>query len=92
MKPKPRPVVLVSRNSHLEKRDLILIAPISTRLRGTLGEIQLGPAEGLPRYCAANAASIELIDKSALAHKLGALNSMKREQLDAALRFALGLD
>ena len=69
-----------------------MIAPISTRIRGTFGEILLGPAEGLPRYCAANAASLDLIEKSALVHKLGTLNSLKREQLDAALRFALGLD
>jgi mRNA-degrading endonuclease toxin of MazEF toxin-antitoxin module len=69
-----------------------MIAPISTRIRGTLGEIPLGPEEGLPRYCVADTASIDLIEKSALLHKLGVLNSVKREQLDAALRFTLGLD
>jgi len=69
-----------------------MIAPISTRIRGTFGEIQLGPKEGLPRFCVADAGSLDLIKKSSLTHKLGALNSIKREQLDAALRFALGLD
>jgi mRNA-degrading endonuclease toxin of MazEF toxin-antitoxin module len=69
-----------------------MIAPITTRIRGTLGEVRLGPEEGLPRSCVADTASIDLIEKSALVHKLGALNSAKRGEFDAALRFALGLD
>ena len=44
------------------------------------------------RPCVADAGSLDLIEKSALVHKLGTLNSLKRAQLDAALRFALGLD
>ncbi len=90
--PKPRPVVLVSRNSHLQSRSLVLIAPVSTRIRGTLGEVPLGPAEGLPRVCVADTSSLDLIETSTLVHKLGRLTSAKRDALDTALRFALGLD
>lgn len=92
MTPKPRPVVLVSRTSHLQSRGLILIAPVTTKIRGSLGEVPLGPAEGLPRACVADTASLDLIEKSTLVHKLGSMTFTKRAALDAALRFALGLD
>jgi mRNA-degrading endonuclease toxin of MazEF toxin-antitoxin module len=44
------------------------------------------------RPCVADAGSLKLLNKTALTRRIGALSGIKREALDAALRFALGLD
>lgn len=90
--PKSRPVVLVSRDSHILKRDLILVAPITTQIRGAENEVPLGPVDGMHRPCVADAGSLKLLNKSALTRRIGLLSREKRGELDAALRFALGLD
>lgn len=92
IQPKPRPVVLVSRDSHIQNRDLILVAPITTRARGLANEVPLGPEDGVHRPCVADAGSLRLLNKSSLTRHIGALSTAKRAALDAALRFALGLD
>lgn len=92
IQPKSRPVILVSRDSHIQKRDLILVAPVTTRARGMENEVPLGPEDGVHRPCVADAGSVRLLNKSALTRHIGVLSSAKRAALDAALRFALGLD
>ncbi len=92
IEPKPRPVVLVSRDSHILKRDLIMVAPITTQIRGAENEVPLGLADGMHRACVVDAGSLKLMSKSALSRRVGRLSWDKRQALDAALRFALGLD
>lgn len=89
---KTRPVVLVSRDSHLQTRSMVLAAPVTTRIRRMEAEVALGPEDGLQKTCVANASSIELISKSRIVRRISVLSSSKREALDAALRFSLGLD
>jgi len=89
---KTRPIVLVSRNSHIATRSMILAAPVTTRVRQMESEVALGPEEALPKSCAANTSSIDLIAKSRLVRRIASLSPSKRDALDAALRFSLGLD
>ena len=89
---KTRPVVLVSRDSHIQTRRVIFAAPVTTRIRGMESEVALGPEDGLQKACVANASSIELISKTRIIRKIATLSSAKRDALDAALRFSLGLD
>ncbi len=93
--PKPagrRPVVLVSRDEAYAVRALVTVVPVTTRVRGIPVEVPLGREEGLPRRCAANADTIATIPKGALAGYAGVLGPEKIAALDAAIRFALGLD
>jgi mRNA-degrading endonuclease toxin of MazEF toxin-antitoxin module len=87
-----RPVVLVSRDAHLETRGMVLAAPVTARVRGLESEVRLGPEDGLLKPCAVNASSVALIAKTRLLRRIGALSPAKRGELDAALRFSLGLD
>ena len=89
---KTRPIVLVSRDSHIESRSMILASPVTTRIRKTEAEVDLGPEDGLPKPCVANTSSINLISKPRLIRRITALSPSKRDALDAALRFSLGLD
>ena len=89
---KTRPLVLVSCDAHIEARRLILAAPVTSRIRGIDSEVPLGPEEGLPKSCVINASSIELVSKTRLVRKIASLSPSKRDALDDALRFSLGLD
>lgn len=92
MDPKPRPVVLISRQSHLLSRDNLMVAQVTRRTRGLLSEVPLGPKDGLRMPCVADAGTLHSVEKSQLIRRVAALSRPKLEALDAALRFALGLD
>jgi mRNA-degrading endonuclease toxin of MazEF toxin-antitoxin module len=92
VKPKTRPFILVSRESHIEKRDMVLAVPVTARMRGLESQVALGPEDGLAKPCAADAGSLVTINKSHLVRRIAALSPAKRDALDAALRFSLGLD
>ena len=90
--PKPRPVVLVSRDSLIPLRAFVVVAPVTTRVRNLQSEVRLGSADGLSKECVIHASTLEMIPKTALVRQLTALAPAKRDALDAALRFSLGLD
>ncbi len=83
--------MLVSRDAAYAVRDLVIVAPVSRRVRGLPVEVPLGPPEGLPVPCAANVDTLQTIAKSRLRRRVSRLPESKIVQLDEALRFALGL-
>jgi len=86
-----RPVILLSRDEAYEVRRLVTIAPITTRVRDIPVEVPLGPKDGMPRECVANLDTVTTIPKDALRERLTVLSRSKMAAVDAALRFALGL-
>ena len=90
--PKPRPVVLLSRDALISLRAFVVVAPVTTRIRRLRSEVELGPEDGLPKACVINASTLEMIPKTALVRRLTSLSPSKRDAVDSALRFSLGLD
>jgi len=86
-----RPVVLLSRDDAYAVRDLILIAPGTTRVRHLPAEVSLGQEDGLPRACVANLDTITTIAKASLHKRITQLSDGKVREIDDAIRFALGL-
>jgi mRNA interferase MazF len=86
-----RPVVLVSRQASYAVRGSLTVVEVSRTSRGIPSEVPLGPADGLPRRCVANADNLVTIPKRWLEGRLSLLRPEKVEALDAALRFSLGL-
>ncbi len=87
-----RPVVLLSRNEAYQVRELVTIAPVTTRIRGIPAELPLGRAEGLPRRCVANLDTITTIPKRSLRERIGLLPEAKSKEVDEAICFALGIE
>lgn len=87
-----RPVVLLSRDEAYAVRELVIVAPVTTRIRRIPVEVPLGRAEGMTRRCVANLDAITTIPKALLVEYAGALNTARLAELDDAARFALGLD
>jgi mRNA interferase MazF len=56
-----RPVVLLSRDEAYSVRELVTIAPVTSRIRGIPTEVRLGPEDGLPKPCVINLDTITTI-------------------------------
>jgi len=87
-----RPVLLLSRNEAYAVRELVTVAPVTTRMRHIPSEVPLGPEDGLPKPCVANLDTITTIAKRSLQEKLVPLSPEKLKAVEAALHFALGLE
>ncbi len=87
-----RPVVLVSRTSAYLRRELYLVVPVTTRVRGIPSEVALGSSEGLSRVSVANCDTAMLAARRELVRMIGVLQGDKIAELDDALKFSLGLD
>lgn len=89
---KRRPVVLVSRQEAYAIREMVIVAPVSTTVRGFSVEVKVGKKEGLPKTGVINCDWLITIPKTMLDKKAGSLSAVKLDRLDDALRFALGVE
>ncbi|MFC1946558.1 type II toxin-antitoxin system PemK/MazF family toxin [Chloroflexota bacterium] len=87
-----RPVLLLSRNEAYLVRELVTVAPVTTRIRNIPSEVPLGLEDGLPKSCVINLDTISTIAKSSLSERLTILNAEKIQAVETALHFALGID
>ncbi len=86
------PVLLLSRDEAYAVRELVTVAPVTTRMRHILSEVPLGPEDGLPKSCVVNLDTITTIAKRSLQERLVPLSPEKLKAVEAALHFALGLE
>lgn len=86
-----RPVVLLSRNEAYAVRELVIVAPITSRIRRIPTEVALGRADGLPRRCVANLDTVTTIPKRTLTQRLTSLAPAKLVAVERALCFAVGI-
>jgi len=86
------PVVLLSRDEAYAVRSLIIVAPITTRIRHIASEVLLGTDDGMPRDCVANLDTITTIPKDCLSDRLTSLSPQKLKEVEIAIHFALGLE
>jgi len=86
------PVVLLSRDEAYAVRSLVIVAPITTRIRHIASEVLLGTDDGMPRDCVANLDTITTIPKDCLSDRLASLSPQKLKEVETAIHFALGLE
>jgi len=87
-----RPVVLLSRNEAYIARSLVIVAPVTTRIRHIPSEVPLGISDGMPQECVANLDTIMTIPKDCLQNRLATLSAKKLKEVEAAIRFTLDLE
>jgi len=87
-----RPVVLLSRSEAYSVRSLIIVAPVTTRIRQIPSEVPLGIDDGMPQDCVANMDTITTIPKDYLQSRLTTLSNKKLKETESAIRFALGME
>jgi mRNA-degrading endonuclease toxin of MazEF toxin-antitoxin module len=88
---KSRPVVVLAYPDGGDARSLVIVAPLTSQLRGQRGEVDLGKPRWLPKHSAVNVQGMASFDRHKLARKLGSLTSEQYAQVKAALRDLLHL-
>lgn len=74
-----RPFLVVSRDAANEVMQRVLVAPVTTRVRGLPSELALGADEGLPIASVASFDNLRPFPKAMLVRRLGALGPRLHE-------------
>ncbi len=85
-------MVLLSRDEAYNVRSLIIAAPITTRIRRIASEVPLGIDDRMPQDCFANLDTITTIPKDCLQSRITTLSTNKLSEVEAAIRFTLGME
>lgn len=91
MTAKTRPVLVLAYPTSADARALVVVAPLTSQLRGMKGEVDIGKPRWLPKPSAVNVQGLASFDRHVLIRKLGRLDSSSLEQIKAALRDLLDL-
>jgi mRNA interferase MazF len=89
---KTRPVVVLTRQSAVPYLSTVTVAPITSTIRGVPSEVQLSEEDGMKMPCAVNLHYAVTVSQRRLGKRVAQLNSMRMQEVCAALRFSLGCD
>src|SRR4030095_10629820 len=81
----------LSRDEAYAVRELVTVAPLTTRTRGIPSEVPLDRSDGVPKACAVNLDTITTIPKALLGTHVSTLTPLRMAAVDRAIRYALGL-
>lgn len=87
---KARPCVVLTRDESIEHLRNVLVAPVTTRIRGLPTEVLLGRSEGLRQPCAANMQGVLTVPKSMLRDRLGTVAVHRWHEVCDAMAIVIG--
>jgi mRNA interferase MazF len=87
---KRRPVVILTRQEVIGLLDTVMVAPVTSTIRGAPGEVPVGIEEGLQRESAVNLDHVQTVEKTGLKSYVGSLSDDKMTQVCRALAIAAG--
>ena len=91
MAEKSRPVLVLAVPGPLDARSLVIVAPLTSQIRGMRGEVDLGKPRWLPKPSAVNLQGLASFDRHKLTRRMGYLTKPQFEQVKSALKELLGL-
>ena len=86
---KRRPVVILTRERLIGRLNRVIVAPVTTSVRGIPTEVPLDASDGMPRPCAVNFDNILTIGNGLLHQRITRLSPAKLELVCRAHRFAV---
>ena len=87
---KQRPVVVLTRDSIVDRLSRLTVAPLTSTIRGVASEVALGTEDGLKQPCAVNLHNIVTVPKEGLGRRVAQLDERRLDEICAAIAFALG--
>lgn len=84
-----RPVLLLSRTSAFSYLNKVIVAEVTSTVRGIPQEIPVGKKEGLARPSVINFDNIHVVAKALLGERIGSLASSREREVKRALGYAL---
>ena len=86
MAAKNRPVLVLFVPREDDARALLIVAPLTSQIRGMRGEVDLGKPRWLPKHSAVNVQGLASFDKNTLSRRLGTLAASEMARVKTALR------
>lgn len=87
---KRRPVLILSRQSVIGLLRTVIVAPVTSTLRGLPSEVPVGIEEGLKHVSGVNLDHVQTVEQRDLRHFVGSLSPEKMEDVCRALAVATG--
>lgn len=87
---KRRPVLVLSRAAAIPLLDTVIVAPITSTIRGLPTEVPLGVEHGLKGPCVANLDHVQLVRKQHLERHVGTVDAEVLRAACRALAIATG--
>jgi mRNA interferase MazF len=88
---KSRPVLVLAVPGDHDARALVVVAPLTSQIRGMTGEVNLGKPRWLPKPSAVNVQGLASFDRRKLVRRMGELIPQQMEDVKTALRILLNL-
>jgi len=87
---KLRPVLVLTRQEVIELLHTVMVAPITSTIRGAPSEVTVGIEEGLKHDSAVNLDHVQTVEKSRLRRRIAEVSPEKMEAVCRALGIATG--
>jgi len=89
---KRRPVLILTRDEAIPAMGRVVIAYLTTKIRGIPIEVRLDPSDGLPRECVVNFDNLRTISCALLSEPITNLSGARMHEVCRALAIATGCD
>lgn len=89
---KQRPVLVLSRPEAITFLHTVMVAPITSTIRGAPSEVMVGIEEGLKKDSAVNLDHVQTVEKTSLKRFVGTVGSQKMHAVCHALAIAVSCD
>jgi len=83
-------VLFLGRSASFEYLDRVLVAEVTTTIRGIPQEVALGRREGLRRSCVANLDALRTVPRPCFGKRIGRLPASRHVEVKRALGQVLG--
>ena len=85
-----RPVLVLTRDPVADRIDALVVAPLTTTIRGLMSELRLGRSDGLRQDCVVSFDNVRTIDRSAFRRHVATLRRVRMDEACDVLNLALG--
>ena len=89
---KRRPVLVLTRQEVIDLLHTVMVAPVTSTVRGAPSEVIVGVSEGLKNASAVNLDHVQTVEQARLTRYIGHLSPAKMQAVCAALAIAVGCD
>jgi len=85
-----RPVLVLTRDEAIDRLNQVFVVLATTNIRGLPTEVELGPADGMPRPCVLNADNVAALPKGYLGELITTLSHERLAEVCRVLDLATG--
>jgi mRNA interferase MazF len=84
-----RPVLLLTRTAAYPYLNKVIVAEVTSTIRGIPQEVSVGRRDGLARASVVNLDNVHVVPKGLLGERIGALEPARQREVKRALGYAL---